>query len=165
MPTHTEKKTLNYTPEQLFDLVADVEKYPEFLPWCIASRITKREGDVFYADLIIGYKMVQEKFTSKVVLERPERIHVEYLKGPMRHLSNHWEFIREPDGSCTIDFYVDFEFKNIVFQNLMEVFFSKAIRKMVSAFEARACDLYSRDNKDQAADGNVSVSALPSKSG
>ncbi len=143
MPTHAEQKKLPYTPEQLFDLVAGVEKYPEFLPWCLASRITRREGDVVYADLVIGYKMVREKFTSKVTALRPDHIHVEYLKGPMKHLSNHWRFIPEPDGSCTIDFFVDFEFKNPVLQRLIAVFFNEAVKRMVSAFEARAKSLYS----------------------
>lgn len=141
MTTHAENRTLPYAPELLFDLVAGVEKYPEFLPWCLASRITRREGDVFYADLIIGYKLVREKFTSKVTLERPGVISVEYLSGPMRYLSNHWRFIREPDGSCTIDFYVDFEFRNPLLQKLMGAFFNEIVRRMVSAFEARAAAL------------------------
>lgn len=146
MTTHAEKRTLPYAPELLFDLVAGVEKYPEFLPWCLASRITRREGDVFYADLIIGYKLVREKFTSKVTLERPEVISVEYLSGPMRYLSNHWRFIREPDGSCTIDFYVDFEFRNPLLQKLMGAFFNEIVRRMVSAFEARAAALAAKEN-------------------
>ena len=143
MPTHAEKRTLPYTPEQMFDLVAGVDKYPQFLPWCIASRITRREGNVFYADLIIGYKMVREKFTSRVTALRPDHIHVEYLSGPMKHLSNHWRFLPNANGSCTIDFYVDFEFKNPFFQNLMGLFFEKAVKKMVAAFEERAAALYS----------------------
>lgn len=143
MTTHAEKRNLPYTPEQLYALVADVERYPEFLPWCIASRITKREGDrVFYADLVIGYKMVREKFGSKVTLNEPNHIHVEYLSGPMKYLSNHWNFIPEKDGSCTIDFFVDFEFKNKILQNLIGVFFNEVVQRMVSAFEARAKDLY-----------------------
>lgn len=142
MPTHAEKRNLPYTPEQLFDLVSQVDKYPEFLPWCLASRITKREGHVFFADLIIGYKMVREKFGSKVTALKPDHIHVEYLSGPMKYLSNHWRFIAEDDGSTTIDFFVDFEFKNPFFQNLMGLFFDKAVRKMVEAFEARAAELY-----------------------
>lgn len=150
MPAHAEKRKLPYTQEQLFNLVADVEKYPEFLPWCLASRITKKEtteeGEIFYADLIIGYKMVREKFGSKVTIEKPGHIHVEYLSGPMKHLSNHWRFIPEPEGgsngSCTIDFYVEFEFKNKFFQGLMGVFFNEAIRRMVQAFEDRAKALY-----------------------
>ena len=146
MPTHAEKRKLPYTPEQLFDLVAGVEKYPQFLPWCLASRITRREGNVFYADLIIGYKMVREQFTSKVTALRPDHIHVEYLSGPMKHLSNHWRFLPEPDGGCMIDFYVDFEFKNRFFQNLMGTFFEKAVKKMVEAFEERARKLYAADS-------------------
>ncbi len=147
MPTHAEKRNLPYTPEQLFELVSQVERYPEFLPWCLASRITRRESlangtSVFYADLIIGYKMVREKFGSKVTLNAPDHVHVEYLSGPMKHLSNHWRFIREADGSCTIDFFVDFEFKNPFFQNLMGIFFEKAVGKMVAAFEDRAASLY-----------------------
>ena len=142
MPTHAEKKDLPYTPEQMFALVADVDSYPEFLPWCRSARITKNEGDVFYADLVIGYKMVREKFTSKVVLESPDAIRVEYLKGPLKHLSNKWIFIPRGTG-CTIDFYVDFEFRNPFFQNLMGIFFNEIVRRMVSAFEQRAKDLYS----------------------
>ena len=142
MPTHAEKRTLPYSAEQLFTLVADVKRYPEFLPWCVASRITKQEENVIYADLVIGYKMIREKFGSRVTLSAPDHIHVEYLSGPMKHLSNHWRFIPEPNGSCTIDFYVDFEFKNKIFQNLIEVFFNEAVKRMVSAFEERANALY-----------------------
>lgn len=158
MPTHAEKRKLPYTPEQLFNLVSDVEKYPQFLPWCISSKITKREGKVFYADLVIGYKMAREKFGSKVTLDKPGHIHVEYLKGPMKHLSNHWKFIREPDGSCTIDFYVDFEFKNPILHGLISVFFNEAVRRMVAAFEARAHALY-------AANSSLSGNVLRSQSG
>ena len=142
MPTHAEKRTLSYTPEQLFNLVADVDKYPEFLPWCLAARVTKREGDVFYADLVIGYKMVREKFSSRVTALRPDHIHVEYLSGPMKYLSNHWRFMRNDDGTTTIDFYVDFEFKNVFFQKVMGVFFNEAVKRMVKAFEERAEELY-----------------------
>lgn len=142
MPTHAEKRNLPYTPEQLFDLVAAVDKYPEFLPWCLASRITRREGDVFFADLIIGYKLVREKFTSRVTALRPDHIHVEYLSGPMKYLSNHWRFKALPGGGCEIDFYVDFEFRNPFFQKLMGLFFNEVVRRMVTAFEDRARALY-----------------------
>ncbi len=143
MLTHIEQKNLPYTPEQMFDLVAAVDKYHEFLPWCVASRITRREGtNVFYADLIVGYKMLREKFTSKVVLDKPEQLHIEYLKGPLKHLKNHWRFIREPDGSCTIDFSVEFEFQNSLLQGLAQVFFQEVIHRMVDAFEKRAHDIY-----------------------
>lgn len=156
MTTHAEKRTLPYTQEQLFGLVADVKKYPEFLPWCIASRITKEEGDnIFYADLIIGYKMIREKFGSKVTLNAPDHIHVEYLSGPMKYLSNHWKFIREDDGSCTIDFFVDFEFKNKILQNLIGLFFNEVVQRMVGAFEERAKELYGENGLDQQSDSLI----------
>jgi len=142
MPTHAERRILPYTPAQMFHLVAAVDQYPQFLPWCIASRITKREGAVFYADLIIGYKMVRESFSSRVTLNEPYQVQVEYMKGPMRHLNNRWIFEENPDGSCTIDFFVDFEFKNPMIQKLLEVFFHEAVKRMVGAFETRAEQLY-----------------------
>lgn len=148
MTTHVEKRRLPYTPEQLFELVAAVDKYPEFLPWCLSSTIKKREENVFYADLIIGYSMFREKFGSKVTLEHPLRIDVQYLSGPMKYLTNHWEFIRENDGSCTIDFYVAFEFKNRLIQNLIGAFFNELVRRMVSSFEARAKALYGENGLD-----------------
>jgi coenzyme Q-binding protein COQ10 len=141
MPTHAETKVLPYTPEQLFELVADVAKYPEFLPWCTASRIRSRDGDVFFADLVIGFKMVRERFTSKVRLTRPDRIDVTYTDGPFRHLNNHWVFKPHPKGT-EIDFYVDFEFRNRMFQALIGALFGEAVKLMVSAFEKRARQLY-----------------------
>jgi coenzyme Q-binding protein COQ10 len=147
VPTHAEKRKLPYAPKQLFDLVADVERYPEFLPWCLSCKITRREGDVIYADLVIGYKMVRERFGSRVTLNSPDSIQVEYLTGPMKYLSNQWKFIPEKDGGCTIDFYVDFEFKNFVLQKLMGLFFNEAVRRMVAAFEGRAKALYAAPSK------------------
>lgn len=142
MPTHAEKRHLPYTAEHLFDLVADVPRYPEFLPWCSAARITREHGNVFYADLVIGYKLLREKFSSRVTLLRPDHIHVEYLSGPMKHLSNHWRFLEQEDGSCIIDFYVEFDFQNPFLQQLVHVFFNEAVKRMVTAFEGRAAALY-----------------------
>lgn len=142
MTKHAEQRRLPYTPEQLFDLIADVKRYPEFLPWCLSSRITHEEEDAFNADLVIGYKMIRERYSSRVTLNVPDHIHVEYTSGPMKYLSNHWKFIREEDGSCTIDFFVEFEFKNRILQNLIGVFFNEIVRRMVSAFEERALALY-----------------------
>ncbi len=142
MTTHAERRTLMYTPAQLFDLVADVKRYPEFLPWCISARVQPPKDRVFEADLIIGYKMIREKYGSRVTLNGPDHIHVEYTSGPMRYLSNHWRFIEEDDGSCTIDFFVDFEFKNRILQNLIGVFFNEIVQRMVKAFETRARELY-----------------------
>ena len=84
MPTHAEKRVLPYTPEQMFDLVADVEKYPEFLPWCVATRIRERQGDILFADMVIGFKMFREKFTSRVTCRKPDRIDVAYFEGPFK---------------------------------------------------------------------------------
>ncbi len=143
MLKHIEQKHLPYTPEEMFDLVADVDSYSEFAPWCIASRVVRRESDaVFYADLVAGYKLFRERFTSKVYLERPDHIYIEYLKGPLKNLKNHWRFIREPDGSCLIDFVVEFEFSNVALQALANMFFNEVVKRMVGAFEMRAAEIY-----------------------
>ncbi|MDP6787772.1 MAG: type II toxin-antitoxin system RatA family toxin [Rhodospirillales bacterium] len=142
MPTHAEKRVLPFSPEQLFDVVADIEKYPEFLPWCIATRIRRREGKVIHADMVIGFKMFRERFTTKDVLDRPRRIDVSYHEGPFKYLNNHWIFEPHGDGHCEIDFYVDFEFHSRLFQKMMGVVFNEAVRIMVSAFEKRARDIY-----------------------
>jgi coenzyme Q-binding protein COQ10 len=142
MPIHAEHRRLPYTPEQLFDLVADVGRYPEFLPWCLGARVRERRGNTITADLLIGFRMVRERFTSRVVLDRPGRIDVSYSEGPFRYLNNHWDFIRQPDGSCLIDFYVDFEFRSRLLQKIIEVLFHEAVKRMVGAFEARARQLY-----------------------
>jgi coenzyme Q-binding protein COQ10 len=141
MPTHTEQKYLPYTVEQMFALVADIEKYGEFLPWCVACRKTSEDDGIIEADLIIGYKMIREKFKSRVTLDHPHNVRVEYLEGPMKNLSNEWKFIPKGEG-CIIDFYVDFEFRNPMLQGVITLFFEKAVTKMVSAFEKRANDLY-----------------------
>ena len=143
MPIHREKRVLPYTPEQIFALVADVEKYPEFLPWCVACRKTKTFEDGFEADLAIGFKMVREQFTSRVTLTNPSRIEVTYLKGPFRSLSNIWHFHPVGEGDETeIDFSLDFEFRSRVLQKLIGVLFEEAVRRMVAAFEVRANALY-----------------------
>jgi coenzyme Q-binding protein COQ10 len=141
MPTHLEKRVLPYTPEQMFDLVADVERYPEFLPWCLGARIRKREGNVLHADLIIGFKMIRERYTSRVTLDRPRRIDVHYVQGPLKYLDNHWVFAPHPDGT-EIDFFVDFEFRTRLLDKLIGTLFNEAFRRMVGAFEARAQVLY-----------------------
>jgi len=146
MPTHAEKRVLPYTPEQLFDLVADIEKYPEFLPWCVATRIRERKGEpgseTLISDMVIGFKMFREKFTSKVVCDKPQRIDVTYTEGPFKYLNNHWVFEPAGEGKCEIDFFVDFEFKSKLFQKAIGVVFNEAVKKMISAFEKRADTLY-----------------------
>jgi len=141
VPTHTEKRILPYTPEQMFALVADVERYPEFLPWCVGARIRERGPTRIVADLIIGFRMVRERFTSRVDLAAPSRIDVTYTDGPFRYLNNHWGFERVPEG-CRVDFFVDFEFKSRILQKMIEMLFGEAVRRMVGAFETRAKQLY-----------------------
>jgi coenzyme Q-binding protein COQ10 len=153
MPTHAEERVLPYTPGQLFDLVADIERYPEFLPWCVGARIKERRPDLVVADLIIGFRVFRERFTSRVSLCPPGRIDVTYAEGPFRYLNNHWSFAPVA-GGCRIGFFVDFEFKSRLLQRLIEVLFGEAVRRMVGAFEKRARDLYgapSQRDADQAA--------------
>jgi len=141
MPTHAEKRFVPYTSQEMYDLVADVERYPQFLPWCLASRIKKREGNVFFADLVVGFKMIRERFTSRVTLTSGERIDVAYTEGPFHYLNNHWIF--DPaEGGCMIDFYVDFEFRSAFLQRIMGSLFNEAVRRMVHAFDKRAEQLY-----------------------
>ena len=142
MPTHAEKRHLPWTPEQLHRLVAEVDKYPQFLPWCKAARITRRDGNVFYADLVIAFKVFRERFTSRVTLLPDLGIDVAYIEGPFHYLNNHWRFERAPDGGCIVDFYVDFEFRSKILQNLIGMLFNEAVSRMVAAFEARARQLY-----------------------
>src|ERR1051325_8442535 len=149
MPTHAEQRQLPYTPEQLFALVADVERYPEFLPWCVGARVRERRPDLIVADLIIGFRMFRERFTSRVRLDPPRRIDVAYTGGPFRYLNNHGIFERVP-GGCRIDFFVDFEFKSKILQRLIEMLFSEAVRRMVAAFEHRAQALYGTPTGDAA---------------
>ncbi|MCP5073968.1 MAG: type II toxin-antitoxin system RatA family toxin [Rhodobacteraceae bacterium] len=147
MPTHTEIRRMPYSAQQMYDLIADVSAYPEFLPWCSAARIRKRtpQGarEVIEADLVISFKVFRERFGSRVTL-RPEenRIDVEYLDGPFRYLNNHWAFAPLDDGNCEVDFFVDFEFKSSILQALIGVVFNEAMQRIVRAFEARAQDLY-----------------------
>lgn len=142
MPSHQEKRILPYSAEQLFDLVMDIEKYPQFLPWCIGARINSRSKNEVNADVIVGYKMFRERFASRVHYIRPNAIEVEYLKGPMRHLQNKWVFTNLRAGQCEVDFYVDFSLESKIFEKLVGQFFHKALVKMINAFEMRAVDLY-----------------------
>ena len=141
MPKHHETRILPYTPEQIFDLVADVKRYPEFLPWVTGARIREQSDTRVIADLLVGFKMIRERYTSRVTLSRPDRVDVEYTEGPFRRLENHWKFSPHPEG-CEVEFYLDFEFKSRILQKLIGALFNEAVRKMVSAFEARATKLY-----------------------
>ncbi len=153
MPTHAEIRQLPYAPAEMYELVADVARYPEFLPWCAGARIrgfhTAPDGahKVLDADLVISFKVFRERFRSEVTL-RPEetRIDVKYLDGPFRYLNNHWKFSPHPDGGCNVDFFVDFEFKSKALQKLIGVVFNEAMMRIVRAFEDRAAELYGKEN-------------------
>jgi coenzyme Q-binding protein COQ10 len=146
MPRHSETKHLPYTAQQMYDLVADVGKYPEFLPWCAAARVRAREdrGDheVMEADLVISFKVFRERFGSRVVLWPEDRkIETEYVDGPFRYMKSDWSFAEREDG-CDVSFFVDFEFKNAVLQGIIGVVFNEAMQRIVRAFEKRATQLY-----------------------
>jgi coenzyme Q-binding protein COQ10 len=146
MPTHSETRKLPYSAEEMYDLVADVAKYPQFLPWCAAARVRsvtpQGSASVMEADLVISFKVFRERFTSRVVL-MPEdfRIDTEYLDGPFRHMKSNWSF-RDVEGGCEVSFFVDFAFRNVVLQKLIGVVFNEAMQRIVRAFEARAEELY-----------------------
>ncbi len=142
MPRHSETRRLPYSPEQMYDLVADVSRYAEFLPWVIAVRIRQDSPSEMVADLVVGFKSLRETFTSKVNKLRPVRIDVDYLDGPLKYLRNEWHFQPDGEGGCRLDFSVDFAFRNRVFESLAGQVFDKALRKMTDAFETRAGELY-----------------------
>lgn len=126
----------------MYDLVADVRHYAEFLPWVVATRIKSDSETEMVADMLVGFNALREKFTSRVKKDRPRRIEVEYLDGPMKSLSNAWTFAPDGQGGCVVDFCVDFTFRNVIFEKLAGQYLDRAFRKMVTAFETRAEKLY-----------------------
>ncbi|RVU06289.1 type II toxin-antitoxin system RatA family toxin [Novosphingobium umbonatum] len=141
MPSIHEVRRLPFTAEQMFDLVADVGRYGEFLPWVVATRVKSNDGHEMVADMLVGFKMLREKFTSRVMMQRPGKLVVHYVDGPMRDLDNCWQF-RDVEGGCELDFAVSFTFRNPMFEKLAGQYFDRAFRKMVAAFEERAAELY-----------------------
>ena len=145
MPQHQESKILPYSADQMFDLVAAIDRYPEFLPWCKEAHLVSVRKDKIVADLVVGTKLFHEKFTSEVTLERPRAIIVHYRSGPLSHLSNKWLFTAvggKNSKKCQVDFEVDFDFRSPLLRAAMNVFFDKAFRKMMGAFEDHARFLY-----------------------
>ena len=142
MPRHSETKHLPYTPEQLFDMVADIERYDDFLPWVVAVRVRSSSENETVADLVVGFNAFKERFTSRVVKERPGRICVDYIEGPLKFLHNEWRFDRSADGGTVVHFSVDFAFKSRLFETLAGAMFDRALRRMTAAFEQRAAALY-----------------------
>ena len=148
MPTHSEKRIVPYSADEMYALIADVARYPEFLPWCAAARIRSTRPlpdgarEVMEADLVISFKVYRERFGSRVTLKPAARtIDVEYLEGPFRYLRNHWHFVPREEG-CEVDFFVDFEFRSTILQKLIGLVFTEAMHRIVRAFEKRAEALY-----------------------
>jgi coenzyme Q-binding protein COQ10 len=145
---HAERKVLAFAPRQLFDLVADVPRYPEFLPWCTAARVRRREGpNVEIDELAIGFGPFHEKFVSRVTLtsdcQDKLRIETVGIEGPFRTLSSRWTF-QPHDNGTLIDFSLEFEFRSRLLQHTVRMLFAEAVRRMVAAFEARAVRLYGK---------------------
>ncbi len=147
MATHSEIRELPYTADQMYDLVADVGAYPEFLPWCAAARIRSREDrddhEVLEADLVISFRVFRERFGSRVTLWPGEKkIDTAYIDGPFRYMESTWRFRELPAGGCEVSFFVDFEFRNRILQGVIGVVFNDAMQRIVRAFERRAAALY-----------------------
>jgi coenzyme Q-binding protein COQ10 len=143
VPSHSEQRVLPHKPEEMFDLVADVGRYPEFLPWCVAARILSRCETRMRAELAIGFKGIRERFTSLVTLDRPNRrIDVTYENGPFKYLVNQWRFEPDGEGRCVVDFHIEFQFRSRLLEMLMGKLFNEAVHRMVRAFEQRADALY-----------------------
>ena len=142
MPRHAETRHLPYTPEQLFDLVADVPRYPEFLPWVAAVRVRTDGPAEMVADVVVGFKALRERFTSRVIKDRPNMMRVDYVEGPLKHLRNDWTFRADGAGGTQLDFTVDFAFRSRIFEAIAGQMFDRALRRMIGAFETRAAQLY-----------------------
>ena len=146
MPAHQETRVLPYSAQQMYDLVADVASYPEFLPWTAAARIRSVEDKGDYsemlADLVVSFKVFRERFGSQVLLwPEQKKIDTSYLDGPFKHLESTWQFM-DVDGGCEVNFEVDFEFKNRIQQGAAGMFFNEAMHRIVRAFEERAKELH-----------------------
>ena len=140
MRTHTEEIISPYSIQQLYALVVDVEKYPEFIPWCAAARVLEQDEKSILADVVVGFKGINEKYTSRVHL-RDNEIDVEYVSGPFEVLENNWKFTPLENGT-KINFYIKFQFKSKLLQALIGGLFEAACHKMVGAFTERAKKLY-----------------------
>ena len=138
----------------MFDLVTDVGRYREFLPWVAAVRVRSDSETEMVADLAVGFMGLRERFTSRVVKHRPDSVHVDYIEGPLEHLRNEWRFRPDGEGGCLLDFSVDFRFRSRLLDRLAAQVFERAVRRMIGAFEARAAKLYGA-----AASGSSSSSA------
>ena len=145
MPRHTESRHLPYSPEQVFDLVADVKRYQEFLPWVAAVRVRSDSETLMVADLVVGFRSIKETFTSRVHKKRPHELTIDYVEGPLKFLHNAWKFEPDGKGGTHVHFCVDFAFRSRIFETLAGQMFDRALRRMIGAFEERARELYGAD--------------------
>ena len=149
MPQFSTKRRVRHSAADMFNLVADVEHYPEFVPLCRSLRVRNRardaEGrDVIVADMTVAYKLVRETFTSRVTLDRPKlEILVEYLEGPFRKMNNRWSFHAAGEDACEVEFFISYEFRSRTLGVLMGAMFEAAFRRFSAAFERRADEVYS----------------------
>lgn len=145
MPTHSERRKVPYSARQMYDLVLDIDRYGEFLPWCRSGRVVKRDGNTVTAELQIGFRMIRERFTSRITCEEDRyALAVEYVAGPLKYLHSHWRFVPCQDGGCEIHFDISFEFRSKLMEKLMAALFNEVVYRMVSAFERRARQLHGR---------------------
>ena len=142
MVKYSIKKKINYSNKQMFNLISDVEKYPEFLPWCKSTNIYNKSNDIFYSDMEIGFKLIKENFTSKVTLVKSKKIYSEAISGPFRKMNNIWVIDYISDKECEINLSIDFEFKSFMLQNIIGKLLENASKKMIIAFENRANYIY-----------------------
>ena len=142
MQRHTEQRDLPYAPEQVFELVADVRSYAEFLPWVAAVRVRSDSETEMIADLVVGFRALKETFTSRVHKRRPHEIEIDYIEGPLKYLHNSWRFRPDGQGGTIVEFCVDFAFRSRIFEALAGQMFDRALRRMTGAFEQRAAALY-----------------------
>lgn len=152
MPRFASKRRVKHSAIEMFDLVADVEKYPQFVPLCQALRVKKRETrddgtEVILADMTVSFKLVREHFTSRVTLDRADlKILVEYVQGPFSHLQNRWSFEPQGERACDVGFFIAYEFKSRMLAMLMGAMFDAAFQRFAAAFEKRADEVYGRSS-------------------
>lgn len=146
MPTHAEKRILPFSPRQLYDVVADIQHYPDFLPWVTTTKVSKhhkdKDGEHFLADVTIGYKIFTYPYKCRVHLTPHHRIDIEYIEGPFTYLNNHWIFTPLNEKLTEIDFFIDFEFHTPALQTFLQPVFTQVVSHMISAFEKRAFEIY-----------------------
>jgi coenzyme Q-binding protein COQ10 len=152
MPKFSSRRRVQHSADQMFDLVADVERYPEFVPLCHSLKVRQRTSaadgtEVVVADMTVSFKLVRETFTSKVTLDRPNlKILVEYLRGPFSNLENRWSFEPKSDQACDVGFFITYEFKSRMLAMLMGAMFDTAFQRFASAFEKRADVVYGKSS-------------------